>query len=773
MKKQELTEIQKKILEILKSYIAKHSIPPTIKEISTLCGLSSTSSVHHQLSCLEEKGYIVRDKTKSRSIKLTGKRISSKKTSTKDVKKKDTKKKNNFETTKLNEISIDENIYIPQPIDKSFDIPVIESPVLNNKYNIEEVPSSELTEELPEILPDTDSAPTVEDLAEYAGDFDFDNLYKDYPDQSEAEEDEESEPLESMIEMGLPKGAKFEDIVKKDEPKPLELILSNKTIVEEEQIEEETIPEPVVEEVVPVVEEEQIEEETTSEPVVEEVVPVIEEEQLEEEIISEPVIEEEQLEEETTSEPVVEEVVPVVEEEQLEEETTSEPVVEEVAPVIEEEKLEEEIISEPVLEEVEPVIEEEEPIDEIISEPVVEEVAPVIEEEEPIDEIISEPAIEEVVPVVEEEQIEEEIISEPVIEEEQLEEEVIPEPVIEEEQLEEEVISEPVLEEEQLEEEIISEPVIEEERLEEEVISEPVVEEEQLEEEVISEPVVEEEQLEEEVISEPVLEEVAENLEVESMADNKEESKLCEYTFAGFDKDLSPISRDIFYMPSEFTGVYDSMLYEVNTDELENFGIYNGDIILIEYNSDPKNDDIVFAVYDGQILIKQVKFLSHVAILSSGNKNNNISADRSNIVFIGVVKGLFRTAFTEENKTEENKQYPLIKYVNKSIEIATYYKLPPRLLGVSEAFLFAFDNDEMGHFNILNGDFGIFEYMDNPNDGDLALLLVDDKMILRIVTVKDNENYVLVSGSSSIPDIEIKQGNLVCFGRFKGLFRKF
>ena len=534
MKKQELTEIQKKILEILKSYIAKHSIPPTIKEISTLCGLSSTSSVHHQLSCLEEKGYIVRDKTKSRSIKLTGKRISSKKTSTKDVKKKDTKKKNNFETTKLNEISIDENIYIPQPVDKSFDIPVIESPVLNNEDidKIEEKSSTYLTEESSEVLSEVDSAPTVEDLAEYAGDFDFDNLYKDYLENSDVEEEDESEPLESMIEVGLPKGAKFEDIVKKDEPKPIELILSNKTVVEEEQIEEGF-----------------------------------------------------------TSEPVVEEVVPVVEEEQIEEQITPEPVVEEVA----------------------------------------------------------------------------------------------------------------------------------------------------------------------------------ENLEV-SM---QEEPKLCEYTFAGFDKDLSPISRDVFYMPSEFTGISDAMLYEVNTDELENFGIYNGDIILIEYNSDPKNDDIVFAVYDGQILIKQVKFLSHVAILSSGNKNNNISADRSNIVFIGVVKGLFRTAFIEDNKTEENKQYPLIKYVNKSIEIASYYKLPPRLLGVSEAFLFVFDNNDMEHFNVLNGDFGIFEYIDKPNDGDLALLLVDDKMILRIVNVKDNENYLLVSGSSSISDIEIKQDNLVCFGRFKGLFRKF
>ena len=276
----------------------------------------------------------------------------------------------------------------------------------------------------------------------------------------------------------------------------------------------------------------------------------------------------------------------------------------------------------------------------------------------------------------------------------------------------------------------------------------------------------------EEKTNELLSEETSENLEVVPISSKQEEPKLFEYTFAGFDKDLSPISRDIFYMPSEFTGVSDAMLYEVNTDELENFGIYNGDIALIEYNSEPKNGDIVFAVYDRNVILRQVKFLSHVTILSTGNKND-INTDRSNLVFIGVVKGLFRTAFSEKNKTEENKQYPLIQYVNNSIEIRTYYKLPSRLLGVSEAFLFTFDTDDMEHFNVLNGDIGIFEYMDSPKDGDLVLLLVEGKMILRIVKIMGNGNYILISGSSKIPNIEIERDNLVCFGLFKGLFRKF
>ena len=272
---------------------------------------------------------------------------------------------------------------------------------------------------------------------------------------------------------------------------------------------------------------------------------------------------------------------------------------------------------------------------------------------------------------------------------------------------------------------------------------------------------------------EETLPEASNNVEVDSISSKQEEPKLFEYTFAGFDKNLSPISRDVFNMPSEFTGVSDAMLYEVNADELENFGIYIGDVALIEYNSEPKNGDIVFAVYDRHVILRQVKFLSHIAILSTGDNKNNINIDRSNLVFIGVVKGLFRTAFREDNKTEENKQYPLIKYVNNSIEIITYYKLPPRLLGVSEAFLFAFDTDDMAHFNVLKGDFGIFEYMDAPKDGDLALLLVDGKIILRIVKITINGNYILISGSSEIPNIEIEKENLVCFGSFKGLFRKF
>jgi len=70
----ELTLIQTKILKFIEKSIKTTGIPPSIKEISEHSGLSSSSSVHHQLLALEKKGYILRDKTKSRSIKISHKK---------------------------------------------------------------------------------------------------------------------------------------------------------------------------------------------------------------------------------------------------------------------------------------------------------------------------------------------------------------------------------------------------------------------------------------------------------------------------------------------------------------------------------------------------------------------------------------------------------------------------------------------------------------------------------------------------------------------------
>jgi repressor LexA len=64
------TPIQKKIVEFIEKCIRTRGIPPSIKEIGTSVGLSSSSSVHNQLQNLERLGLIRRDPTKSRCIEI-------------------------------------------------------------------------------------------------------------------------------------------------------------------------------------------------------------------------------------------------------------------------------------------------------------------------------------------------------------------------------------------------------------------------------------------------------------------------------------------------------------------------------------------------------------------------------------------------------------------------------------------------------------------------------------------------------------------------------
>ena len=68
-----LTTRQKSVYEFIESYILQKGYGPTVREIAEAVHLSSPSTVHVHLKTLEEKGYIVRDPLKSRSIALTGK----------------------------------------------------------------------------------------------------------------------------------------------------------------------------------------------------------------------------------------------------------------------------------------------------------------------------------------------------------------------------------------------------------------------------------------------------------------------------------------------------------------------------------------------------------------------------------------------------------------------------------------------------------------------------------------------------------------------------
>lgn len=65
-----LTERQRDIMEFLYSFTAEHGYPPSVREIGDAVGLKSPSSVHAQLSTLEDKGMLRRDPTKPRALDL-------------------------------------------------------------------------------------------------------------------------------------------------------------------------------------------------------------------------------------------------------------------------------------------------------------------------------------------------------------------------------------------------------------------------------------------------------------------------------------------------------------------------------------------------------------------------------------------------------------------------------------------------------------------------------------------------------------------------------
>lgn len=66
-----LSTKQKNILQVIADSIASNGYPPTVRELGSMIGLSSTSTVHGHLSRLEKAGYIQRDASKTRTIELT------------------------------------------------------------------------------------------------------------------------------------------------------------------------------------------------------------------------------------------------------------------------------------------------------------------------------------------------------------------------------------------------------------------------------------------------------------------------------------------------------------------------------------------------------------------------------------------------------------------------------------------------------------------------------------------------------------------------------
>ncbi|GAB2874332.1 transcriptional repressor LexA [Nocardioides pacificus] len=65
-----LTPRQQRVLNVIRDSIEMRGYPPSMREIGEKVGLTSSSSVAHQLKVLEEKGFLKRDPNRPRAIEV-------------------------------------------------------------------------------------------------------------------------------------------------------------------------------------------------------------------------------------------------------------------------------------------------------------------------------------------------------------------------------------------------------------------------------------------------------------------------------------------------------------------------------------------------------------------------------------------------------------------------------------------------------------------------------------------------------------------------------
>ncbi|WP_344421555.1 transcriptional repressor LexA [Amycolatopsis minnesotensis] len=63
-----LTTRQQQVLEVIRAWVNRFGYPPSVREIGEAVGLTSTSSVSHQLRALQRKGYLRRDANRPRAV---------------------------------------------------------------------------------------------------------------------------------------------------------------------------------------------------------------------------------------------------------------------------------------------------------------------------------------------------------------------------------------------------------------------------------------------------------------------------------------------------------------------------------------------------------------------------------------------------------------------------------------------------------------------------------------------------------------------------------
>lgn len=71
-----LTKIERRILNYLVDYLKENTYQPSIREIGKRFGIKSTKTVSEHLQSLADKGFIERDASRSRGVKILGMNLS-------------------------------------------------------------------------------------------------------------------------------------------------------------------------------------------------------------------------------------------------------------------------------------------------------------------------------------------------------------------------------------------------------------------------------------------------------------------------------------------------------------------------------------------------------------------------------------------------------------------------------------------------------------------------------------------------------------------------
>lgn len=66
----DITDRQRRILEAIRDSVTTRGYPPSMREIGEVVGLTSSSSVKHQLSALQSKGFLRQDPNRPRALEV-------------------------------------------------------------------------------------------------------------------------------------------------------------------------------------------------------------------------------------------------------------------------------------------------------------------------------------------------------------------------------------------------------------------------------------------------------------------------------------------------------------------------------------------------------------------------------------------------------------------------------------------------------------------------------------------------------------------------------